>query len=151
MYRWRLEPTDKLPAGKKMTVGELVARYGSTKTGVRTTTKQGDNFVQKLLKQTEFSGRKIGNIRTSDAKIYLIKRQEVQYSQNREGRSEHRFNHMVARYNEIFRIQLPNITPHVCRHTYCSNMARSGMRREASPCRETPKRSSTSWGTAKSA
>ena len=40
---------------------------------------------------------------------------------------EHRFNHMVARYNEIFRIQLPNITPHVCRHTYCSNMARSGM------------------------
>lgn len=45
----------------------------------------------------------------------------------------------------------PNITPHVCRHTYCSNMARSGMRREASPFRETPKRSSTSWGTAKSA
>ncbi|MBQ9452021.1 MAG: tyrosine-type recombinase/integrase [Desulfovibrio sp.] len=40
---------------------------------------------------------------------------------------EHRFNHMVARYNEIFRIQLPNITPHVCRHTYCSNMAKSGM------------------------
>lgn len=40
---------------------------------------------------------------------------------------EHRFNHMVARYNEIFRIQLPNITHHVCRHTYCSNMARSGM------------------------
>ena len=40
---------------------------------------------------------------------------------------EHRFNHMVARYNEIFRIQLPNITPHVCRHTYCSNMARPGM------------------------
>lgn len=22
---------------------------------------------------------------------------------------------------------MPNITPHVCRHTYCSNMARSGM------------------------
>lgn len=22
---------------------------------------------------------------------------------------------------------LPNITPHVCRHTYCSNMAKSGM------------------------
>ena len=40
---------------------------------------------------------------------------------------EHRFKHMVNRYNEIFRIQLPSITPHVCRHTYCSNMARSGM------------------------
>ena len=40
---------------------------------------------------------------------------------------EHRFNHMVKRYNEIYKIQMPNITPHVCRHTYCSNMARSGM------------------------
>ena len=40
---------------------------------------------------------------------------------------EHRFNHMVKRYNEIYKIQMLNITPHVCRHTYCSNMARSGM------------------------
>ena len=40
---------------------------------------------------------------------------------------EHRFKHMVNRYSEIFRIQLPSITPHVCRHTYCSNMAKSGM------------------------
>ena len=40
---------------------------------------------------------------------------------------EHRFNHMVNRYNEIFRVQMPNITPHICRHTYCSNQARAGM------------------------
>lgn len=40
---------------------------------------------------------------------------------------EHRFNHMVKRYNEIYQVQMPNITPHVCRHTYCSNMAKSGM------------------------
>lgn len=40
---------------------------------------------------------------------------------------EHRFNNMVMRYNDIFRVQMPNITPHVCRHTYCSNMAKSGM------------------------
>ena len=40
---------------------------------------------------------------------------------------EHRFNHMVKRYNDIFRVQIPNITPHVCCHTYCSNMAKSGM------------------------
>lgn len=38
---------------------------------------------------------------------------------------EHRFNHMVNRYNEIYKVQMPNITPHVCRHTYCSNMARA--------------------------
>lgn len=40
---------------------------------------------------------------------------------------EHRFNHMVNRYNEIYKVQMPNITPHVCRHTYCSNMARARM------------------------
>ena len=37
------------------------------------------------------------------------------------------FNHMVGRYNDIYRVQMPNITPHVCRHTYYSNMAKSGM------------------------
>ena len=40
---------------------------------------------------------------------------------------QHRFNHMVGRYNDIYRVQMPNITLHVCRHTYCSNMAKSGM------------------------
>ena len=34
---------------------------------------------------------------------------------------------MVKLYNDIYRVQMPNITPHVCRHTYCSNMAKSGM------------------------
>ena len=41
------------------------------------------------------------------------------------------FNHMVGRYNDIYRVQMPNITPHVCRHTYCSNMAKSGMNPKA--------------------
>lgn len=41
---------------------------------------------------------------------------------------QHRFNHMVGRYNDIYRVQLPNITPHVCRHTYCSNQAKAGMK-----------------------
>ncbi|MCR5810802.1 MAG: site-specific integrase [Lachnospiraceae bacterium] len=40
---------------------------------------------------------------------------------------EHRFNNMVKRYNDIYRVQIPNVTPHVCRHTYCSNQARAGM------------------------
>ena len=34
---------------------------------------------------------------------------------------------MENRIINIFRVQLPNISPHVCRHTYCSNMARAGM------------------------
>lgn len=40
---------------------------------------------------------------------------------------QHRFNHMVGRYNNIYRVQMPNITPHICRHTYCSNQAKAGM------------------------
>ena len=40
---------------------------------------------------------------------------------------EHRFNHTVKRYNEIYKVQMPNITPHVCRHTYCSNQAKARM------------------------
>ena len=35
--------------------------------------------------------------------------------------------HIVEKYNKIFRIQMPKVTPHVCRHTFCSNMAKSGM------------------------
>ena len=37
------------------------------------------------------------------------------------------FEHICKKYNSIYRVQMPKITPHVCRHTYCSNMAKSGM------------------------
>ncbi|MFR7479092.1 MAG: site-specific integrase, partial [Acutalibacteraceae bacterium] len=40
---------------------------------------------------------------------------------------QHRMKSMVNKYNDIYRVQMPSITPHVCRHTYCSNMAKSGM------------------------
>ena len=35
--------------------------------------------------------------------------------------------HIREKYNSIYKIQMPKITPHVCRHTFCSNMAKSGM------------------------
>lgn len=321
VYSWRLEPTDKLPAGKKpclslrelekqigydldtlsdpmgrnMTVTELVERYLRTKTGVRDSTRAGYKTVQRILAKEPFGGKKISQVKVSDAKLFLIKLQsdgrgyssihtirgvlrpafqmavdddvlhknpfgfelagvvvnnsvtreavskeqmrkflkfvhddnvyckyyEVVYilfhtgmrisefcgltlkdldMKNRiinidhqllrtsemkyvveatktnagtrklpmtedvfrcfqaiiedrerpkiekivDGHSgflfldkngmpliamhwEHRFNNMVKRYNEIYRVQIPNITPHVCRHTYCSNMAKAGM------------------------
>ena len=321
VYSWRLEPTDTTPQGKKpgpslrelekmigrdldsmldptqknMTVLELVERYLATKTGVRPNTLMNYNYVVNLLQKEEFGLKKIGAVKTSDAKLFLIKLQQngrgystvktvrgvlrpafqmavdddllnknpfgfelagvvVNDSVTREaitrdqmkkflkfvhddncyckyyevvyilfhtgmrisefcgltisdidfehhlinidhqlqrnadmtlviqetkthagtrklpmtadveqcfraiiedrptpkferlvdGRSgflfldkdclpevamhwEHRFNHMVKRYNEIFKIQMPNITPHVCRHTYCSNQAKAGM------------------------
>ena len=322
VYSWKLEPTDKLPKGKKpclslrelekqvntdldllvnivdgqMTVCELVDRYLKTKTGVRQSTKQGYVTVQRLLAKETFGKKTIRSVKTSDAKLFLIKLQqedgksyssihtirgvlrpafqmavdddilvknpfgfqlagvlvndavtreviykdqmrkflkfvhddvayckyyEVVYilfhtgmrisefcgltlkdidlekmtvnidhqlqrtsdmryiiettktdagtrvlpitedvaemfqaiiedrnaskvEKDIDGYSgflfyddngmplvamhwQHRFNHMVGRYNDIYRVQLPNITPHVCRHTYCSNMAKSGM------------------------
>ena len=37
------------------------------------------------------------------------------------------FQHIREKYNSIYKVQMPRITPHVCRHTFCSNMAKSGM------------------------
>lgn len=322
VYSWRLEPTDKLPVGKKpclslrelekqigydldnrldpvgknITVNELVDRYLATKTGVKYNTKMNYNFVKNILKTHPFGDTKISRVKTSDAKLFLIKlqqedgrgyssvktirgvlrpafqmavdddvlnknpfgfqlagvvvndsvtreaitkeqmnkflkfvhddnvyckyyeviyilfhtgmrisefcgliisdidlennivnidhqlqrtsdmkyildttktdagtrklpitqdvadcfrailedRKEPKYEKMIKGHTgflfldkngnpevamhwQHRLNHMVKRYNDIYRVQMPNITPHVCRHTYCSNMAKSGM------------------------
>ena len=99
MYSWRLEPTDKTPAGKKpgpslrelekqigrdldslldpsqrnMVVMELVERYLATKTGVRPNTLVNYNFVRNILKKEEFALRRIGEIRTSDSRYRFSK------------------------------------------------------------------------------
>lgn len=322
VYSWRLEPTDKLPVGRKpclslrelekqigydldnrldpvgknITVNELVDRYLATKTGVKYNTQMNYNFVKNILKVHPFGDTKISKVKTSDAKLFLIKlqqedgrgyssvktirgvlrpafqmavdddvlnknpfgfqlagvvvndsvtreaitkeqmnkflkfvhddnvyckyyeviyilfhtgmrisefcgltisdidlvnnivnidhqlqrtsdmkyildttktdagtrklpitqdvadcfrailedRKKPRYEKMIKGHTgflfldkngnpevamhwQHRLNHMVKRYNDIYRVQMPNITPHVCRHTYCSNMAKSGM------------------------
>lgn len=38
-----------------------------------------------------------------------------------------KFKGAVDKYNSIYKVQMPKITPHVCRHTYCSHMASAGM------------------------
>ena len=101
VYSWKLEPTDKLPNGKrpclslrelekeigfdlehrmdptkkKMSVMELVEKYLSTRTGMRPNTLTNYNFVKNLLMNEDFSGWKIGDVKTSDAKLFLIKLQ----------------------------------------------------------------------------
>jgi len=35
--------------------------------------------------------------------------------------------HIREKYNNIYKVQMPCVTPHVCRHTFCSKMAKSGM------------------------
>ena len=35
--------------------------------------------------------------------------------------------HIRNKYNSVYKIPMPTITPHVCRHTFCSNMVKAGM------------------------
>lgn len=37
------------------------------------------------------------------------------------------FHFIMENYNETHRIVMPKVTPHVCRYTFCSNMAKTGM------------------------
>lgn len=102
VYSWKLVPTDKVPPGKKpcislrekekqiqadlerllniadgnMTVCELVDRYLRTKIGVRHGTRTGYATVQKVLGNEAFGKKKIRSVRTSDAKLFLIKLQQ---------------------------------------------------------------------------
>ena len=102
LYSWKLEPTDKIPAGKKddlslrekirqlqkdmvdgidiqgseMTVLELVKRYIATKTGVKATTEAGYKTVVNILEKEAFAHLPIKKIRHSDAKLFLIKLQK---------------------------------------------------------------------------
>lgn len=98
IYSWKLERNDKMPAGKKMelslrekekliekdlrdgisykaggvTVLELVERYISLKTKVRPTTRAGYKTVINVLKEDAFGKKKIADIKTSEAKMWLI-------------------------------------------------------------------------------
>ena len=102
VYSWRLEPTDTLPVGKKpclslrelekqigfdlgnsldpigknITVEELVERYLRTRTGVKPNTQNNYNTIKRILAKEEFCKKKITNIKTSDAKLFLIKLQQ---------------------------------------------------------------------------
>lgn len=55
--------------------------------------------------------------------LFLDKSGNITYSLH----WEHYFQRILKKYNSTHRKKLPSITPHICRHTYCSNMAKSGM------------------------
>lgn len=37
------------------------------------------------------------------------------------------FQHIRDKYNKIYKVQMPLVTPHVCRHTFATNMAKRGI------------------------
>lgn len=101
-YSWKLVPTDPQPVGKqpclslrelektvqqdldskldpmgkKMTVNELIDRYLQTRTGVKPNTLINYKFVKNLMEKEEFGSKKISEVKTSDAKLFLIKLQQ---------------------------------------------------------------------------
>ena len=62
--RW---PDDSLRTGRQIF---------KTKTGVRQSTKQGYVTVQRLLAKEAFGKKTIRSVKTSDAKLFLIKLQQ---------------------------------------------------------------------------
>ncbi len=40
---------------------------------------------------------------------------------------ERYFQNIRKKYDKTYKMQMPKVTPHICRHTFCSNMAKSGM------------------------
>ena len=43
------------------------------------------------------------------------------------GHLEHAMKRIIDNYNKSHEVKLPRITPHVLRHTYCTDMANDGM------------------------
>ena len=52
--------------------------------------------------------------------LYFDKNGNIMYSLH----WENYFKHIREKYNKTHSIQMPKVTPHVARHTYCSNMAK---------------------------
>lgn len=103
VYSWKLTPADRVPTGKRndislrekekqiqkevnsnitpdggnYTVLELVQKYLSQKTGVRHNTRSNYNFVVNVIKKESFGQKRIDKVKTSDAKEWLIKMQQV--------------------------------------------------------------------------
>ena len=97
-----------------------------------TKTKSGERFVPMSPQVAESFRRIIDNRKTSKQEpiiggytgfLFLDKNEMPMVALH----WEHYFKHIRTKYNKIYKIQLPKITPHVCRHTFCSNMAKSGM------------------------
>ena len=102
-YSWTLEPTDRIPSGKRkglslrekekqikkdmddaiayhadnMTMLTLVQRYIGTRTGVKKSTKAGYATVVRCLQDEEIAYRRIDTIKELDAREFMIYLQET--------------------------------------------------------------------------
>ena len=103
---------------------EYIIETTKTKNGTRFVPMTGD--VAECLKKIIRNRKKPVHEPVIDGKtgfLYLDKNGMPMVSLH----WEKYFQHICEKYNKIYKEELPKITPHVCRHTFCSNMAKSGM------------------------
>lgn len=98
LYSWKLEETDRLPAGRrnceslrskvkrlkkdldsgidpnggKITVLELTEKYIALKQGVKPITKENYRYTLSILQKSSFGNRRIDRVKLSDAKGWLL-------------------------------------------------------------------------------
>ena len=104
LYSWKLEHYDTIPKGKRdcislreqelalknpknpglpaevagLTVYELANRYVKQRKNVRANTRSGYKTVLNFLSHDPFGAMSVGEVKTSDAKLWLVSLQEVQ-------------------------------------------------------------------------
>ena len=127
IYSWRLVPTDPQPVGKQpcLSLREL------EKMVQQDLDSKLDPMGKKMTVFRMFQA--IVEDRPTDLPEIMVDGYVGFLFRDKNGMPEvalhweHRLKNAVNRYNSIFRVQLPKITPHICRHTYCSNQAKAGM------------------------
>ena len=111
VYSWRLDKNDRTPAGKKR---ELSLREKEKQIEHdlfdRIVPNGGHMTVLELVQKyvSLKTGVRHNTMANYNFVINIIAKESF-------GRMR------------IYKVQLPKITPHVCRHTFCSKMAKSGM------------------------
>ncbi len=116
-----------------LTIDHQLQKRGSTGYYIQTTKTEAGKRAIPMTPDVEECFRKIVQNRKPpnpepmiDGKsgfLYFDKDGHICYSLH----WEHYFKHICQKYNSIYKVQMPRVTPHICRHTYCSNMAKSGM------------------------
>lgn len=114
-------------------IDHQLMKHGSTGYYIQKTKTESGTRVIPMTPDVEACFRKIIENRNPPRKepiidgktgfLYFDKDGSVMYSLH----WEHYFKHIREKYNSIYKVEMPLVTPHICRHTYCSNMAKSGM------------------------
>ncbi len=106
---------------QRTTEGKYIIRTPKTKAGIRTLPISDDvcDCFREILKR-RVNPKVEPMIDGKSGFLYLDKNGRPMVSMHW-GKY---FQHILEKYNKIYKVQLPKITPHVARHTYCTNMAK---------------------------